>query len=312
MAQDSWPSPAHNSRAITDTEYEKLAARFSDDGVDGYPTDPPVVTAGVGLTVTIAANVQGSLRGHGWTSGTTPVTLTVAANSSGQTRTDRVVLRLDRDDWTVRAVIKTGTPGAGPPVLTTGDGYTTYEALLANVTVLTGANSITVTRGERYIGARIRPCTSQANTDPNPKPGDVTWETDTGRLRLYDGSSRRNIFYDSGVIGVNSSVLSWSNEVESVIQARNGTVHCRFGSFRRLASNLAAGDESRLPVVIPAAYRHPTRDQYGMAIVGTAACRFIVHAASTTRAGQVWLVNHPSIASGAFLLPMSGMSWAVD
>ncbi|MFF2189233.1 hypothetical protein [Streptomyces sp. NPDC058155] len=313
MAQDSWPSPAHNARAVTDVEYELMAARFSDDGVYGNPLDPPVVVAGVGLTVTIRANTEGSLRGHGWTSGSTGDTRSIAANSSGQTRIDRVVLRLDRDTWTVRAVVKTGTPGAGPPTLTTGQEFSTYEALLANVTVLSGANSVTVTRGERYVGSRIRPCTSQANTDPNPRFGDVTWEVDTKRLRIEMGAgAKQNIYSDSGVIGINSTVLSWSNEVESVLQERNGSVHLRLGSFRRLVSNLAAADESRLPVLIPAAFRHPTRDQYGGAIVGGTACRFIIHAASTNRAGQVWLVNHPNISAGAFLLPLSGQSWAVD
>lgn len=33
VAQDSWPSPSHNGRAVTDTEYERMGARWSDDGV---------------------------------------------------------------------------------------------------------------------------------------------------------------------------------------------------------------------------------------------------------------------------------------
>ncbi|EST22765.1 hypothetical protein M877_28715 [Streptomyces niveus NCIMB 11891] len=296
---------------MTDTEYEQMAARYSDDGVYGDPTDPPVVTAGVGLTVMVAAEAAGSLRGHAWTSGSTPVSLNVAPNTSGQTRVDRVLLRLDRSDWTVRAVVKTGAPGAGPPTLTTGSGYSTFEALLANVTVPNGANAVTVARAERYVGTRVRPCTSAVNTDPNPRLGDLTWETDTKRLRLYDGSAKRNIYSDSGVISVNSALASWSNEVESVIEERNGVVYCRFGSFQRAGGTLPAGDESRLPVLIPAQYRHATRDQYGHAILGSSACRFIVHAQSTTRAGQVWLVNHPNIARDAFLLPISGLSWVV-
>lgn len=312
MAQDSWPSPGHNDRAVTDSEYEALAAHFSGDGVYGDPTEPAIVTAGVGLTVTIRPEVLGSVRGHGWTSGSTGATLNIAPNVSGQTRIDRVVLRLNRDNWTVRAVVKTGTPGGGPPTLTTGDGFTSFEVLLANVTVLNGANSTTVSRAERYVGSRSRPTTSAANADPNPRLGDMTWEVDTGRLRIFDGVTKRSIFSDSGVIGVNSSVLTWSNEVESVLEERNGVVHLRLGSFRRLVNTLPVGDESRLPVVIPAAYRHATRDQYGIAIVGGTACRFIVHAQSTPRAGQVWLVNHPAIASGAFLLPISGLSWVVD
>ncbi|MFE5662464.1 hypothetical protein ACFQ7W_00840 [Streptomyces niveus] len=312
MAQDSWPSPAHNSRAVTDVEYEVMASHFSGDGIYGDPTEPAVVTAGVGLSVTIRPEVVGSLRGHGWTSGSTGDTRSIAANASGQTRVDRVVLRLDRDTWTVRAVVKTGTPGAGAPTLTTGSGYSTFEALLANVTVPNGATSVTVARAERYVGSRVRPCTSAANTDPNPRLGDLTWEVDTKRLRVFDGVSKRTLFSDSGIISVNSSLAAWSNEVESVIQERNGTVSARFGSFQRAGGTLAAGDESRLPVLIPAAYRHPSRDQYGAAIVGGTACRFIVHAASTSRPGQVWLVNHPTIGKDAFLLPISGLSWAVD
>lgn len=312
MAQDSWPSPGHNDRAVTDAEYETVAAYFSGDGVYGDPTQPAVVTAGAGRTVAIRANTAGSLRGHAWTSGTSTVTLTVAANTSGQTRTDRVVLRLDRSTWTVRAVVKQGTPGAGPPTLTTGTGFTTYEALLANVTILNGAGTVTVARAERYVGSRIRPAISAALSDPNPQLGDVTWETDTRRLRLYDGSSKHSIYSDSGIISVNSPLAAWSNEVQSVIQERNGIVCCRFGSFQRAGGGLSAGDESRLPVLIPSAYRHPNRDQYGFAIVGSSACRFIVHAASTDRPGQVWLVNHPNIATGAFLLPISGMSWVVS
>lgn len=312
MAQDSWPSPAHNSREVSDAEHEQLAARFSDDGVYGNPTDPAVVTAGVGLSVNVRADVFASVRGHAWTSGTTTVNLPVTANSSGQTRADRVVLRLDRSAWTVRAVVKAGTPGGGPPTLVTGDGFTTFEILLANVTVLNGANAVSVTRGERYVGARIRPTRSTANTDPNPQLGDTKWETDTKRLLLYDGDTDRTIYSDSGEIVVNSPLTSWSNEVQSILQERNGSVHLRLGSFQRLAGNLSGTAESRLPVVIPAKYRHPTRDQYGLAYcTGVEIGRFIVYSAGSDRPGQVWLTNHPAIATGDFVLPMSGISWVV-
>lgn len=117
MAQDSWPSPAHNARAVTDTEYEKIAARFSDDGVYGVPSDAAAVAAGIGLSVDVRPGVYASVRGHAWSSGTAAVNLPVAANSSGQKRIDRVVLRLDRSDWTVRAVVKpgvAGVPGLSP------------------------------------------------------------------------------------------------------------------------------------------------------------------------------------------------------
>ncbi|MFF9215635.1 hypothetical protein [Streptomyces viridosporus] len=312
MAQKSWPAPA-DARAVTDVEYEMLAAHFSGDGVYGDPSDPAVVSAGVGLTVNIRADVFASVRGHGWTSGSTDDSLTIAPNASGKTRTDRVVLRLNRSTWTVRAVVKEGIPGDGPPTLTTGDGFTTYEVLLANVTVPNGANSVTVTRGERYVGTRIRPCTNTAQTNPNPRLGEVIWETDTRRLRIYDGASWLTVYSDSGEINCGVELSAWSSNAQHILVERSGSVHLRLGSWTREAGTLAAGSESRLPVLIPAQYRHPTRDQYGVGYVtgGERVARFIIYSAGTDRAGQVWLTNKPTIAKGESVMPISGISWVV-
>ncbi|WP_409469055.1 hypothetical protein [Streptomyces sp. HC307] len=290
-----------------------MAARFSDNGVYGTPTDAAVVSAGTGLSVTIRAGVEGSLRGHAWTSGATAVTLPVTANSSGQTRIDRVVLRLDRSAWTVRAAVKQGTPGAGVPALSQSTGDTgTYEIPLAEVTLLSGAGTVTVTRKELYVGTRVRPCTSSTR-NPLPVPGEINFETDTGRAVQWTGSSWRSVFDDSGVINVNAPTAAWSNEVDCVLEKRNGNVHLRLGAFKRAGGTLADDIESRLPAIIPAAYRHPTRDQYGLAyITGVNIGRFIVYSNASTRAGQVWLVNKPTISSGDSVLPMSGLSWVVD
>lgn len=313
MAQDSWPSPAHNARAVTDTEYEKIAARFSGDGVYGDPGGTAVVVAGTGLSVDVRSGIYASVRGHAWTSGTSTVNLPVTANSSGSTRVDRVVLRLDRSVWTVRAVVKPGTPGGGAPALTQNTGDTgVYEIPLATVTLVSGASTVTVARGELYVGVRIRPCTSSSR-NPNPVPGEMCFETNTGRVRVWTGDSWAGLFDDSGVIGVNSPLSAWTVTVESVLQKRNGNVHLRLGSFQRAAGTLAGGDESRLPVLIPAAYRHPNRDQYVMCYTtGVEISRVVIYSAASDRPGQVWLANHPSIAKGDFVLPGSGISWVVD
>lgn len=312
MAQDSWPSPGHNNRQITDVEYEQLAARFSDNGVYGSPSDDPVVTAGVGLTVRIRADVYASVRGHGWTSGPTGDTLDIAPNTSGKSRTDRVVLRLSRSTWTVRAVVKQGVPGEGPPTLTTGEGYNTFEVLLATVTVLNGANSVTVARGERYVGSRIRPTTSTA-PDPNPQITDTTWETDTKRLRLYDGERKRTIYEDSDPVLANSPLSAWKALSDSVLERRNGVAHLRLGSFERTGGTLSSSTDSRLPVLVPVAYRHPTRDQPILAYIsGGALARLTLYAANTDKPGQLWLVNYgDQITKGQTLLPQGGISWVV-
>ncbi|MFC7906482.1 hypothetical protein ACQEV9_18335 [Streptomyces chartreusis] len=314
MAQSSWPSPGHNSRAVTDLEYEKLAARFSDNGVYGTPLDDAVVTAGAGLSVSVRAGVYGSVRGHAWSSGTSTVTLSIAANSSGSTRVDRVVLRLDRSDWTVRAVVKQGTPGAGVPTLTQQTGDTgVYEVLLANVTVLNGASSVTVVRGERYVGSRIRPTTTSALTDPNPMDFEARWYTDVSQLRMYDGGTERTVYSHSGVVVVDQTAPNWSIETSSVLEERSGVVCLRLGTFKRTGSSLASGTASRLPVQIPAAYRHPTRDQYAICyITGVEIGRAIIFSGGTDTPGQVQLVQKPTMAVGDNVFPMSGLSWVVN
>ncbi|MFJ2006989.1 hypothetical protein [Streptomyces chartreusis] len=314
MAQSSWPSPGHNSRAVTDLEYEKVASRFSDNGVYGTPADDAVVTAGTGLSVNVRSGVYASVRGHAWSSGTSTVTLSIGANSSGSTRVDRVVLRLDRSDWTVRAVVKAGTPGSGVPTLTQQTGDTgVYEVLLANVTVLNGASSVTVDRGERYVGSRIRPTTSTALTDPNPQANEARWYTDTKRLALYDDGAERTVYSHSGVIVVDQNVLRWSVETASVLEERSGVVCLRLGSFQRTVGTLPGSEPSRLPVQIPAKYQHPTRDQYALCYIsGVQIGRAIIFSAASDTPGQVQLTQKPSISVGDFVLPVSGISWVVN
>ncbi|MFE9363677.1 hypothetical protein ACFYNN_12850 [Streptomyces sp. NPDC006978] len=312
MAQDSWPSPGHNDRAVTDSEYEVMAGRFSDDGVYGSPADAAVVAAGAGLTVTIRSGVAASVRGHAWTSGSTGDALTIAANASSSARIDRVVLRLDRSDWTVRAVVRQGTPGSAAPALVRDPGDTgIWEILLAGVTVSPGAGSVTVTRGELYVGTRIRPATAN-HLNPNPELGEMAWETDTQRVRLWDGSSWRTTYSDSGQLNVDSPLSAWSVQTQSVLQVRDGSAHLRLGSFVRTAGNLSGSVQSRLPVLIPAAYRHPTRDQYViMYISGLQIGRATLHSAGTDGPGQLWLTQKPDIPTGRSILG-SSISWAVS
>ncbi|MFG3660231.1 hypothetical protein [Streptomyces sp. NPDC047706] len=310
MAQDSWPSPSHASRAVTDTEYEKMAARFSDDGVYGDPTDAAVASAGVGLNVTVRAEARASVRGHAWYSGTTPVNLPVSANATGSTRTDWVVLRLDRSTWQVRAVIREGTAGAGAPALVqdTGD-IGVFEVPLALVTVPAGASAVSVTRAEQYVGTRLRPCTSTSRP-AMPRRGDVCYEIDTGRLVLFNGSAWITVYSDSGVINVSSALSSWTVGITPVIWERNGNVHFRLGEFDRVGSSFTGASDSRLPVLIPAGYR-PTHHIYAVAyLTGSRIGRVTVYAAGNERAGQVWLTQHPGISTGDVVMPNS-VSWVV-
>ncbi|MGC5239090.1 hypothetical protein ACPXCH_04830 [Streptomyces albogriseolus] len=311
MAQSSWPSPAHNSRAVTDTEYEKIAARFSDDGVDGSPADPAVVTAGVGLNVAIRANVYATVRGHAWTSGTTGDTLSVTANTSGQTRIDRVVLRLDRSDWTVRAVVKEGTPGAGVPALTQSTGDTgLYEIPLAEATVLNGAASITVTRRELWVGSRVRACTS-ATRNPAPAAGELCLETDTGMVRMWDGTAWVVIYRAPATVTVDASLSAWTSTGSSVLERRGDLVVLRTAYFERSAGNLAAASDSRLPLLIPSTHRHPYLQMHEpVYLSGHRIGMVTLYPGNHERAGQLWLNTHPGVNTGQIVYTTT-MNWAV-
>jgi hypothetical protein len=261
MAQDSWPSPNHNSRNVTDAEYEEIAARFSDDGVYGDPTETAVCAAGTGLQVTVRAGVHASLRGFAWFSGTVDDTLTISANASGQTRNDRVVLRLDRSTWDVRAVVLEGTPGAGSPALTQDTGSTgVYEILLAGVVVPDGATSVTVIRGELYVGSRVRPITFG---HPNPLPvlGEIQYETDSGRWTGWNGSKRVTLYEDTGELALSAAESGWVDQGSAVGRRYGDIVTLRITKRRTSTLSRADSDGSKVAVV-PSTLRPLTRNMY--------------------------------------------------
>ncbi|MGX9921795.1 hypothetical protein ACWIG4_18295 [Streptomyces sp. NPDC002248] len=315
MADDSWPSPAHNSRVVTDAEYEALSAPFTSDGVVGDPTQPATVTPGVGLAVSIRANTTASVRGFAWSSGPSAVNVPVAANSSGKTRTDWVVLRLDRSTWTVRAAIRQGTPGAGLPALVQNPlGGGVYEITLAQVNVPNNATGVTVTRNELYLGQSIRPSLA-ARPNTKPQRGELAYQTDTGKVALWNGSGWVTIYAPPSETIISTTApgwaTGWQTSVDSWLEYRNGVVTCRFGTWRRQGLDIPGTTDFRLPVEIPAAYRHPTRNIYGLAYTsGVYAARYTIYSAIGEYPGQVWLTQHAIIAGGDYIMP-STTSWTI-
>ncbi|MFJ4434611.1 hypothetical protein [Streptomyces sp. NPDC088923] len=311
MADDSWPSPAHNDRVITDSEYEILSAPGIADGVAGDPTQTAVVSAAAGLAVSIRANVTASVRGYSWTSGPSAFTLPVAANTSGKARQDWVVLRLDRSAWTVRAAIRQGTPGSGLPTLVQdAPGSGVYEITLAQVNVPNGATNVTVTRNELYAGVAIRP-SSAARPNTKPKRGDLEFQTDTGKIVCWSGSGWSTVYAPPAEMIVNSVVTGWGFSVDSWLEYRNGVVTLRLGSFIRQAGTVAGTTDIRLPVLIPDAYRHPTRNIYGLAYTsGVYPARVTVYSRIGERPGQVWLTQHAILSNGDYVMP-STISWTI-
>lgn len=263
MAEASWPDPA-DGRVVSEWQYEQLAARFSDDGLDGTVFSGAPVVAGSGMQVLVQAGQRASVRGFAWESGASDVPLAIASNASGSTRTDWVVLRLDRSDWRVRAAIRQGSPGSGPPSLVQQPGPTgVYEIPLARVRVTSGASSIVgsdVTPWPLYIGTRIRP--GGAGRNPHPQPGELSWTANA--LEQWDGLQWRTIWQDLAAQATLSPTTNWRTAGPCwVRRTQQGLVQINLNLIRQ---NVAwyGTDPSGSPLTrVPAAYRPQGYIAYG-------------------------------------------------
>lgn len=304
MAQDSWPHNAHNTRNVTDSEYEKLSAEFG-NGIYGDPSGSAVVTAGAGLQVLVKANNGGSLRGHYWTSGTSDVALSITANASGSTRVDRVVLRLDRTDWTVAAVIREGTAGSGAPSLVQQTGDTgVYEILLAEVTVLNGASSVTVTPRTLYVGSRIR-AENQGAANPNPALGEISYRHNTGEYVGHVGSgSYVTLYGDSGEQSLSVGYSDRWDAVGPMIGRKHNGWVCAQINLKRKGETFSENDESgSWLATLPTDLRPDVTEYFAGQFTGGASVRIEVRTD-----GQIW-ANELSNSVGVGRFFRLTMTW---
>jgi hypothetical protein len=192
VAESSWPSP-DNGRTIDDASYEKLAIGYgAAAGVIGDFTNPQLVYGDAsGMQVKIAADRYAIVRGHTWWSGSTIFTQAIAANSSGSTRTDLIVLRLSRTTWNVNLTVIQGTPGSGVPtslqdLSTTGS----YDLPLATVTVASGASSISAAN-VTYVGMHLTPDGSGLRSPSYAALSYVAQKTEGQVVDVADGNIYR-------------------------------------------------------------------------------------------------------------------------
>lgn len=237
MAESSWPSPAHNSRAVSDREYELLVSGYSGDALLGSPSDTPIVYAdGSAMSIKVRPDRYGLVRAHMWYSGTVEYSITIGANASGAVRQDLVVLRLDRTTWNVTLVVKAGTAGAGVPALTQDLGTTgVFEIPVAVVRTTSGQSTIgasDVTITGAYLAEPLLFCTSSSR--PAAINGRRVFETNTGLQYVAVGTTwfrvpdERTGMGELGPYTIPSySVPSTSQVVlfDQIIQCRPGHYH---------------------------------------------------------------------------------------
>lgn len=310
MAEQSWPRPGYNSGAITNTEYEQLVHPQAADGMIGSPADTATVYGdGSGSTrqVKIRAEKHGLVRGMHWYSGTTEVLKAHAANTSGSTRVDTVVLRLTRATPAVTCEIRQGTPSAGAPALVNDLGTTgVYEIPLADVTVDNNATFIAagkVARREWYLGEQTILCTS--TTRPPHSASRRILETDTGKGYISDGTAWDLITEDSGVVNV-ALASGWVVGVGTgcKVQKRNGIVFFNI-DVQRSGGALSNGVQSTI-CTLPSGYR-PTFPLDPMARSGSNADHSAFRLEILT-SGLVRLAFHGGILNSSYVSG-GGYSW---
>lgn len=230
MAEASWPDTGHNSRSVTDIEYEQLVSSYAAEGVIGSPLDQPVAYGdGTGMVVKLRANKYAALRGHIWSSGTADLPLTVTANPSGAARVDLVVLRLDRADWTVRAYVKAGAGTGG--VMTKQTGATgLYEIPLATVTVANGATSVAAS-DVKSVAYYAAPPAALAHSSLNgwvpQTAGRELYNTDTGLRYQTNGSSWSRVSTENNTM----RMVGWEIKNNQDFAYWNGSGWAVFSSF---------------------------------------------------------------------------------
>lgn len=279
MAEVSWPSP-DDARVVDEIKYEQMSMHYTEDGLYMHPDGQfldlvggPVYSTGSGLSVKVRANQFGNVRGFGWTSGDTDITLTIDSNASGATRIDRVVLELDRSTWNVRANIVKGTAGGGAPALTRNEGPTgKFQVPVAKITVPNNATSIPTNNvlvdGQR-IGSRVRTwLTAAAMQEGFPKMGEVGFDYTRRSWMGMTGTGIRDIAYATGkvTLAINGrNRPAWSANDLCYVQIESGLVRVRIALKRWNDNGLSTGDDTGSePLVLPDGYR-PSSNEPGVA-----------------------------------------------
>lgn len=127
------------SAQYNEPDQAEVQKRYRPNGVLYEAGNRLAVTAPGGMFISVADG-ESTVEGF-WYKNTAALTLAIAANASGSTRVDTVILRLDRTANAINAVIKQGTPGAGAPTLVQIAGGT-YELPLWDITIPTGTLAI--------------------------------------------------------------------------------------------------------------------------------------------------------------------------
>lgn len=207
MAETSFPI-ADGGNVSEDT-YERLMAQVmgvgrsiltngNGDPMASGAITPLVFADSTGRQTKVKANNAYTIRGFRWESGTEDIVVPLDANTSGKSRIDRIVLRLDRSTYTIRVGKVTGTPADTPsvPAVNRQLGSTgVYEVAIGRATVKsqTGTNLPSLAAADVVDESVLLAATAQVGSstwmNSSLPPGSFYTQTDQQRIWAGAGGS---------------------------------------------------------------------------------------------------------------------------
>lgn len=126
----------------TEADQAEVQTRFRKDGLIYEAANRLAISAPGGMFIRVATGEM-MIQGF-WYKNDSNLDLAIAANSSGFTRIDRIVLHLDRNGNSAHIIVLTGTPSGSPsaPNVTQNPGGS-WEISLGTISIPTGTLAIT-------------------------------------------------------------------------------------------------------------------------------------------------------------------------
>src|SRR5262245_48491450 len=252
--EPAYPTPA--SALTTMAEWEAFFRGMSLSGViPGIGNEfSPSINSGA-RTVTISTGAA-LVRGFYVAGGS--ATATGVPTQDAQNRIDRLVLRLDRTavtaaDWITPVIIEGAASATPQPPARASSETGSWDLPICRWTsASTGALSGLV--DERYWVESGNLLTIKSTERPSPRTVTIAREWDTGRTVVWDGSTWRALFEDTG--WVNITAAGFWNEGDFALRTRKvgSVVHLK-GQIRRTTNTLQSSDSDSPVATLTSAFR---------------------------------------------------------
>jgi hypothetical protein len=183
---------------------------------DLAPADWDVLepSAGAGLQVLVEPG-SAWVNGH-YAEWETQAELTISANSSGSTRVDAIVARLDATANDIELDVVAGTPGAGLPSLTQDS--STWEILLGSSTLTDGGSSVTVADLRSCVGysaGSFTPTLRMSTTAMTLSSSTGRYIRENGFVRVQFSGTISNVNGGSGNVRLDLPVAAYLQEAST-------------------------------------------------------------------------------------------------